>query len=161
MYISSNQFTLVSNLFQYAKIRVLSKAQLFAGGALNYTDFTGMRNADNSLAFTLQPARGLSSVSSGYFLNSRSSTGSNVTLWRLDTPLSSPSLTRQATVAVGAYSIPPDAPQQNTGTLIATTMRACSNSPTATASCTASSPNPSPAARPCATCALTLPRTRC
>jgi hypothetical protein len=120
VYISSNQFTLVSNFFQYSKIRVLKKAELYAGGAITYTDFTGMRNADNSLAFTLQPAQTLSSSAVGYFLNSRSSSGSNVTLWRMDNPTTSPALVRQATVSVGSYVLPPDAAQPNTGTLVAT-----------------------------------------
>jgi hypothetical protein len=120
IYITSNQFTLAGNLFQHAKIRVLSKAQLYSGGALTYTDFVSMKNADLSLAFTLKAARPLGPLSSGYLLNTNDGGGNYLTLWRIDNAPSSPTLTLQTTFTIGAYSPPPDAAQKGTSALIST-----------------------------------------
>jgi len=121
VYITSNQFTF-SDVFQYAKIRVLSKAQLYAGAAATYTDFVNaqLRNADSSQVFTVQPARTLSSTSSEYFLNTNSNSNNTVTLWRVDGAPAIPTLVRQATLSVGVFAVPPDAVQQGTATLVAT-----------------------------------------
>ncbi len=119
VYLGSNQFS-QAGFFQYYKLRVLSKVQLYSGAALTYTDFVDMRNADNTKAFTLQPARSLTPTTTMYLLNNRSGSGSNVTLWSVTGAPGAPVLTRQATITVGAYSLPPDAPQPNTSTLVAT-----------------------------------------
>ncbi len=120
IFINTNQYTISSNSFQYSKVRVLSKAQLLSGAAATYTDFTGMLNADGTSAFTVVPARSLSANTSEYLLNTRSGGGSSVTLWRIDNAPSAPTLTRVATVSIGAFSVPPDAKQPGTGILIAT-----------------------------------------
>ncbi|MCL4522932.1 MAG: putative Ig domain-containing protein, partial [Acidobacteria bacterium] len=121
IYITSNQFSF-SDIFQYAKIRVLSKAQLYAGAAATYTDFVNSQllNADSTRAFTIQPARALSSTSSEYLLNTNSNANNKLTLWRIDGAPSAPVLVRQTTFTVGNFAVPPDAPQPGTGTLVAT-----------------------------------------
>ncbi len=123
VYVTSNQFGFSGlQLFHYAKIRVLSKAQLYAGNAATFTDFVGaaLQNSDSSQAFTIQPARTLSSTSSEYFLNTNSNSNNTVTLWRIDGAPGSPTLVRQATYSIGTFAVPPDAPQKNTTTKIAT-----------------------------------------
>ncbi|MBI1749601.1 MAG: putative Ig domain-containing protein [Acidobacteria bacterium] len=119
VYVTSNQFSF-SNVFQYAKLRVFKKSEIYAGATATFTDFTNMLNQDSTKAFTLQPMRALSPSSVMYLLNSRSGGGSNVTLWRVDNPTTSPTLTRQATITVGAYGVPPDAPQKSSSILVAT-----------------------------------------
>jgi hypothetical protein len=121
LYITSNQFTLSGNSFRYAKIRIIDKAAAYGGGLTTWTDFVGLLNSDSTKAFTVQPARALSATSgSNYLLNTRSGGGTSVTLWRIDNAPASPTLVRQATLAVGTYSVPPDAPQAGTSTLVAT-----------------------------------------
>ncbi len=123
VYITSNQFTFSGGgIFQYAKIRVLSKAQLYAGSSATFTDFVGaaLQNSDTSQAFTLQPARTLSSTSSEYFLNTNSNSNNTVTLWRIDGAPASPTVVRQTTYSIGAFTFPPDAPQPGTTTKVAT-----------------------------------------
>lgn len=123
VYITSNQFTFSGGgIFQYAKIRVLSKTQLYAGSAATFTDFVGasLRNSDTTQAFTVQPARTLSSTASEYFLNTNSNSNNTVTLWRVDGAPASPTLVRQATFSVGMFTFPPDAPQLGSATLVAT-----------------------------------------
>ena len=118
VYLTSNQFSLAADLFQYVKLRVFSKAQMYAGLPLTFTDFIDMRNSDNTKAFTLQPARSLSSATSEHLVNTRSTGGTSVTLWRVDNAPAAPTLTRQATVAVNFYSVPPDAPQPGTSSAL-------------------------------------------
>lgn len=120
IYINANQYTISGNSYQYSKVRVLSKAQLYSGAAATYTDFLNLLNADNTSAFTVKPARCLSASASEYLLNTRAGGGSSVTLWRIDNAPTSPILTRVATVGVGNYAVPPDAKQAGTGVLIAT-----------------------------------------
>jgi hypothetical protein len=120
IYLTSNQFTLSNNSFQYVKVRVLDKAVAMSGAPLSWADFVNMLNADGTKAFTLQPSRTLSASTTLYLLNNRSASGSNVTLWRITGGPSAPTLTRQATVTIGSYSIPPDAAQPGTSTLVAT-----------------------------------------
>jgi hypothetical protein len=120
IYISANQYTISANFFQYAKVRVLDKAALYSGSAGTYTDFVNLFNADGTKAFTVKPARCLSSSSSEYLLNTRSGGGNSVTLWRIDGAPGSPTLTRVATVSVGSYSVPPDAPQKGGSNKVAT-----------------------------------------
>jgi hypothetical protein len=120
IYLTSNQFSLGSNTFQYAKVRVLHKAVAMSGAPLSWADFVNMLNADGTRAFSLQPSRTLTSSTTMYLLNNRPGSGSSVTLWNITGGPSAPVLTRQATVTVGAYSIPPDAVQPGTATLVAT-----------------------------------------
>jgi hypothetical protein len=120
IFINANQYSMNRNSFQYAKVRVLSKAQLFTGSPATYTDFTRMANANGSAAFTVKPVRSISSASSEYLLNTAPGGGNFVTLWRIDNAPSSPVLTRVAAVSVGNYAVPPNASQQGTKNLINT-----------------------------------------
>jgi hypothetical protein len=120
IYINANQYSLSSNFFQYSKVRVLDKAQLFSGTKSTYTDFIDLRNADGTAAFTVKPARCLSSTASEYLLNTRPGGGSSVTLWSINPLATPPTLTRVATVSVGSYAVPPDAPQAGGRNLVAT-----------------------------------------
>jgi hypothetical protein len=54
LYVTSNQFAFGGG-FQYAKIRVIPKAGPYSGGAARYFDFVGMKNGNNTMAFTIQP----------------------------------------------------------------------------------------------------------
>jgi hypothetical protein len=120
VYIGANQYSLGGNSFQYPKVRVLKKSQLYAGTSVTWTDFTRLTNGDGTLAFTVRPARCLSTSTSEYLLATRPSGGSSVTVYRIDNPASGPVIARTDSVSVGSYSVPPDAQQPGTGTLVAT-----------------------------------------
>jgi len=100
------------NSFQYSKLRILGKAQLYNNtcSAVSWWDFWGLRNPDNSLASTVQPAHTFGTPGVEYLVNSYSISGSSVTLWSLTDPLGYPNLTRVG-VPVGSYSLPPYASQ--------------------------------------------------
>jgi hypothetical protein len=126
-YITSNQFAFSDDSFQYAKVRILGKDQFYNNtcGSIAWYDYWDLRNGDDSNAFTVQPALTFGTPGKEYLVNSRSGSGSSVTLWSVtgtwpnasDTP---PSLTREATVSVGSYSAPPDAEQPGSTTRINT-----------------------------------------
>lgn len=108
IFITANEFPLDGTpFFQYAKIRVLNKAQLFSGD-LNPTwvDFTDLLNTDGTYAFSVRPSRSVGDSPSGYFLSDRYNGGNSLTLWRIDNSDTTPTLTRIANVPVRGYALP-------------------------------------------------------
>ncbi len=131
IYISTNQFQFAGG-FQYAKLRILNKAEVYSGGtgtahAIRFFDFWGLRNADGSLAFTVQPAahfRGATGNPPAYLVNALWPGGTSLSLWTLTNPLGfwsggSPALGRVAVNCL-RYDLPPDAEQPGTSIRIET-----------------------------------------
>jgi hypothetical protein len=109
VYVTSNMFQFGGG-FQYAKIRIIPKAGPYSGGAAPYFDFFGMRNADNTVAFTIQPCHTFGAPQVEYLVNSAFPSGNYLTVWRIINPVAAPSLTRTQ-VGVAAYSLAPNADQ--------------------------------------------------
>lgn len=109
LYITSNQFVFNGN-FAYAKIRVVPKTGPYSGGVATFVDFVGMRNADNSLAFTIQPCHTFGAPQTEYLVNSAFPSGSYLTVWRIVPSGSSFALTRTV-VSTAPYTLPPNAAQ--------------------------------------------------
>lgn len=121
VYITSNQFTW-AGAFQYSKLRILKKSELYAGSSLHFYDFWNYKNTDNSVAFTWQPVQTMSSTTGEWLVNTVSrSSGNGVTLWKVTNPTSAtPTLTRSGKVSVRAYTAPPDGKQKGGAELIDT-----------------------------------------
>jgi len=121
LYVTSNMYT-AGDAFQYSKIRVLRKNQLYNGsGSVNWWDFTSFNNADGSNVFTSKPAQMYTATGSPtmYFLNTRSSGGSELTKYRITNPLASgPTLTGPTAIAVNSYDVPPAGKQSGGGTTL-------------------------------------------
>jgi hypothetical protein len=120
LYLTANMFSFGSNgFFQYAKIRVVPKTGPYAGGTAPFFDFVKMKNADGSMAFTIQPCHTYGAPGVEYLVNSvyPSSTGTQkvLTLWSLKNPTGTPTLTRQS-ITTDPFSLPPDAVQKGGGT---------------------------------------------
>ena len=117
VYITANMFAFGGG-FQYVKLRVVPKAGPYAGGALAYTDFVKLKNADGSSVFTLQPCHTYGAPGAEYLVNSvyPSATGTQnkLSLWRLTNPTAAPALTR-ITITTDPFSLPPDADQKGGG----------------------------------------------
>lgn len=109
LYVTSNMFAFGGG-FQYAKIRVIPKAGPYAGGAAPFFDFTGMKNADNSVAFTVQPCHTFGAPQVEYLANTGFPSGNYLTVWRIVNAATAPVLTRTQ-VAVSPYSLAPNADQ--------------------------------------------------
>src|SRR5262249_53148638 len=100
VYITTNQYQLTPNAdggFQYARLRILSKSQLYGCSPLSYFDFWDLRDpvSTNARVFTLRPALTYGSPGVEYLTNNPLfETGTYFTLWSLTNPLSaSPTLT--------------------------------------------------------------------
>jgi hypothetical protein len=109
LYVTSNMFAF-GGAFQYAKIRVIPKAGPYSGGTASFFDFVGMRNADNTMAFTVQPCHTFGAPQVEYLVNSAFPSGNYLTVWHITNPTGTPTLTRQQ-VAVSPYSLAPNADQ--------------------------------------------------
>lgn len=124
--LSANMFNFPpSQSFQYAKLRFLSKSQIYNTSCpgVSWWDFWDLRNADNTKAFTVQPAHSYILSSTSYGINSYSGGGDKLTLWRYTTPATippAPGLVRTATLGVAAYTLPPNAVQRGSATRINT-----------------------------------------
>lgn len=119
IYVGSNQYSF-SNSFQFAKVRCWSKSQLYSGGAASYVDFASIKNGDGTAAFTVKAGRNITSSTTGHFLATKPSGGSNVSKWTITGTFPSLTMSAGTTVACGAYAVPPDAKQPGSGQLIAT-----------------------------------------
>ena len=130
IYISTNQFQMGGS-FRYAKLRILNKAELYAGGNgpnhfISWFDYWDLRNPDNSQAFTIQPAihfRGTGGNPPAYLVNALWPGGDTLTLWKLTNPIGfwtggAATLTRDD-VDCRRYELPPDAEQPDSTVRIA------------------------------------------
>jgi hypothetical protein len=127
VYITNNMFQF-NGAFQYLKLRILNKSELYAGSALKWYDLWNLKNPNGSIAFTVQPAvhyRGLGGNPPAYMINALWPSGNTLTLWTLTNPLGhwgiggSPSISRRA-INCMSYDLPPDAQQKGTSTTIET-----------------------------------------
>ena len=109
LYITSNMFAFGGG-FKYAKIRVIPKAGPYSGGAAPFFDFTNMKNADNTVAFTIQPSHTFGAPQVEYLANTGFPSANYLTIWRIVNPTSAPVLTRTQ-VTVSPYSLAPNAVQ--------------------------------------------------
>jgi hypothetical protein len=124
LYVTSNQFAFSPRTFQYAKLRIIKKSDLYTATptvTLPYQDVFNLKNADNTVASTLQVPhlRGRTQVatSNGFYMINASdnSNATYLTLWQINNPTSStPTVTRTTLNNVWAYSYPTAAPQAGT-----------------------------------------------
>jgi hypothetical protein len=116
VYISANMFKFGGS-FLYAKVRVLNKAPLLTGGTATWFDFTKLKNADNSMAFTVQPCHTFGAPQVEFLVNSYftgAATENKLTLWSLTNPTGTPALTAR-TITTAPFGQPPQADQRGGG----------------------------------------------
>ena len=131
IYITTNQFQFNGG-FQYTKLRILNKAELYGGGtgsnhSIKWYDFWNLKNPNNSQAFTVQPAkhfRGIGGNPPAYLINAIWPRDNSLTLWTLKNPIGywrggSISLSKDK-VSCRSYDLPPDAEQKGTSVRIET-----------------------------------------
>jgi hypothetical protein len=112
IYITSNQFAFVGG-FRTSLINVLPKSILYVGGGGTYYMLWGRTNNDGSQAFTFRTAWTYGNPGKEYLVNTKSGGWDKVTLWNIVPNFpAAPTMTRQATITIGAYSPPPNAVQK-------------------------------------------------
>jgi hypothetical protein len=119
IYLTANMWSFSSSTFQYAKLRILPKSSMYSCSSVGWWDFWNLKNPDDTLAFSIQPAHTYGTPGVEYLVNSYSGNGDSLTLWNLTNPLTTPSLTRSP-VSVSQYVLPPDAEQPGTTQLVPT-----------------------------------------
>jgi len=131
LYLSNNMFSF-SGGFQYSKLRILNKEELYAGGnganrAISWYDFWGMKNDDGSKAFTLQPCmhyRGTGGNPPAYLVNALWPGGNELSMWTLSNPIGhwrgGATTLKRNKIACRTYALPPDAIQRGSTTRIET-----------------------------------------
>jgi hypothetical protein len=114
VFITTNQFTFPPvKTFQYAKIRILDKSEIYTASAASHYDFTNMNNpGDGSKAFALRASKMHSWPGNYWLVNSKSGGGSILSLWSITDPLGTPTLTGY-NINVSTYDDPPPAEQPN------------------------------------------------
>jgi hypothetical protein len=116
--LTANMFSFSTDTFQRAKIRILDKSVLMAGGAVTWTDFFGMTDPSTGfLSFSLQPALTFGSPGTFFLVSASRTLGScDLVVWGIQNPLSSPALSSKLATAAGTCLVPPDAQQLGGGT---------------------------------------------
>jgi len=113
IYITSNQFLNSGGGFSFAKIRVISKAELYAsnGGILTWQDIWNIRTpGGGALVFNIQPTVSFTSNDRGYFIWSGGNGANYYSLFKMNNPGTNPWL-RGQTIPVQYYYRAPDANQ--------------------------------------------------
>ena len=109
LYLAANMFS-AEGAFQYAKLRLLNKSELYAGSALQWWDCWELRNPNGSLAFGLQPAHTFGTPGIEHLVNATSD-GQSLTQWNLSHPLHHPPLLSRRAIATVGYHLAPNAKQ--------------------------------------------------
>lgn len=118
VYVTANMFELSDFSFEYVKIRILPKDDIYSGtcGMVEWTDFWDLREPDDTTVevFTVVPAVTFGSPGVEYLINdSPYVTGDFMTVWKLTDPLGladGPNLTAE-NVPVATSTSPPNAEQ--------------------------------------------------
>ncbi len=117
IYLATNNFTF-GGVGQYAKIRILSKAELYASnaGSLTYKDIWNISipNSGNGV-FNLRPSFQYSPAGGHYFMYASRTGGNSYSVYKLTNPTTTPVLTG-VNIAVPFYGPTPNANQLGGGT---------------------------------------------
>lgn len=115
VYITSNQFPFAGGSSVYSKLRILKKSELYgAGPSVTWSDFWNYQNADGTKVFTWQPVHTLTTgAGKEWLVNTESRlSGDAITLYSVTNPMAAtPTLTREATIAISSFSAAPDPTQ--------------------------------------------------
>jgi len=111
VYLAGNMFS--PTQFQYAKIRVLKKSELYnpSTTTLSFTDAYNMQNADGSIASSIDPVqqRGVpAGVNTALFVNTTDKLPATyLTVWKINDPLAATlSLTCSTIAGLISYTVP-------------------------------------------------------
>ncbi|MEE9200394.1 MAG: BACON domain-containing protein [Candidatus Brocadiales bacterium] len=113
VYLTANQFTFSGNSFKTSVLLILPKSSLYTGSSFSYWRAWDRTDGDGGQAFTLRTAVTFGTPGAEYLVDSDYGTSNFVTLWKVvpTFPGTAVNWTRQATISIGSYSLPPDAEQ--------------------------------------------------
>jgi hypothetical protein len=98
--------------FQYAKIRVFKKSEVYHFGRITGRDFFNLKDSTGQKAISIQPAINFDSAGSEFLVSNNPIAGNKITLWNIiNAGKSNVALTQKA-VTITGYQAPPDASQK-------------------------------------------------
>lgn len=115
IYLTANMFNW-DYRFQYAKIRVLKKSEVYKFGKVTWHDFFNLVDATGVKAVTIQPAQSFGSTSAEYLVSANPAGGDKLTLWTITNPTAPGIALAKTAVSVSAY-LPPTPASQKGGPL--------------------------------------------
>lgn len=124
VYITVNMFSFSAFAFQYAKVRIIKKVDLYnpASVSLPYKDIYNLKNEDGTTASTLQAphlrGRPMVKTEAGVMVNASDvlAGADYLTLWRINDPTGTPTVVRSTVRGIWPYTYPAAAPQPNSAT---------------------------------------------
>jgi hypothetical protein len=119
VYLTTNQFAFRDS-FEFSRLRVWRKAELYAGAPASHLDFAPLLNADGTDGFAPKPARPLEPTGVGRVFATRPRGADFVTTWTVTGTWPDLVLNDPVAVSVGRYARGRDAPQPGSMELIDT-----------------------------------------
>lgn len=120
IYLTSNQFQF-NGSFQYSKLRIIPKAQLYANtaGECKWFDIWNISypTGVTGKPFTLRPSISYDTNTPFYILNAPSGGGNFISLYKVENPTTTPTLTGSL-IAVPYFYVPPNANQLGGSTVL-------------------------------------------
>jgi hypothetical protein len=112
--LTANMYSSSNPTFQYAKVRILDKHELYQGRLRTYTDFWALHDEGGRLPSGLRPMRATEGTSDFFLASVAPDSGSLVTAWKVNGTALAPSLDRLPAFRIRHYDAPPDVPQRGT-----------------------------------------------
>src|SRR5262249_1905143 len=109
LYLTANMFS-ANDPFLYSKLRILNKKEMQSGGVLHGWDFWELRNADGSMAFSVQPALNLKAAVAQYLLNTTND-GQGLTQWSVTYAARQEPVLKRRFVPTRSFQLAPNAKQ--------------------------------------------------
>jgi hypothetical protein len=115
VYLTGNMTAFRTYAFQYAKIRILKKSELYAFGNLTWRDFWKFTDGSGEFAYSVEPVHSYGPASVEYFVNTRELSGNTLTLFKMTNAATNQPLLSKINIPVSSYSAPPGAEQKGGG----------------------------------------------
>jgi hypothetical protein len=119
VYLTADMHDFDTDDFQYAKMRILDKSEIYNALPAHWHDFWGMYDDASTRSSGIRACRAHSYAPGPLLVSSNAWSGDYVVVWLISDPFDLPSLSGTR-LAVWAYSYPPDAHQQGSSDCIYT-----------------------------------------
>ena len=120
IYMTGNMFNFNTDEFEFAKLRIVKKDEVYQFGTVHFFDRWNLKDATGRKADTVQPAHSFGATQIEYLVSLDGFGGNKLTLWNVPHPGASRPALKKKGVNVSSYAFPPDAPQKGLAALINT-----------------------------------------
>jgi len=118
--LTANLYSPNDPAYQYARVRVLDKRELYEGRLRSFADFWGLKDENGRPASSVRPMRAPAGAADFYLADVAPDSGSHVTVWQVHATATTPALERLPAAKIRYFQAPPDAAQPGTDIRLAT-----------------------------------------